>query len=189
LAWECCGNSGCNGSPPTETFSAVARASWSPVKTAPQSSLGLTSASSSTGTSSSSSSLAPTTSTSSNNTGNNSTAHKANTDKSSGTSLSTGAQVGIGVACGLFGLAAVLALGLLLIRRHKKRRAAAEGGQGQPYLLPADAILPMANNYAPLDHPSPLQHQELVPQPKPELAADTTTARAELEGHTQMNPK
>jgi hypothetical protein len=108
---------------------------------------------------------------------------------SGGTGLSTGAQAGIGVACGLFGLAAVLAIGLLLIRRHKKRRAAASGGQGQPYLLPEDAILPMANKYAPLDHPSPLQHQELVPQPKPELAADTTTARAELEGHNETTAK
>jgi hypothetical protein len=108
---------------------------------------------------------------------------------SGGAGLSTGAQVGIGVACGLFGLAAALAVGLLLIRRHKKHRAAASEGQGQPYLLPADAILPMANKYAPLDQPSPIQHQELVPQPKPELAADTTTARAELEAHNETTPK
>jgi hypothetical protein len=108
---------------------------------------------------------------------------------SGGTGLSTGAQAGIGVACGLFGLAGVLAIGLLLIRRHKRRRAAADGGQGQPYLLSADAILPMASKYPPLDHPSAVQHQELVPQPKPELAADTTTARAELESHNESVAK
>lgn len=40
-----------------------------------------------------------------------------------------------------------------------------------------------------MDQPSPIQHQELVPQLKPELAADTTTARAELEGHDEIVAK
>lgn len=46
----------------------------------------------------------------------------ANLDSETSSGLSTRAQAGIGAACGLFGLAAVLALALLLVRRHKKRQ-------------------------------------------------------------------
>jgi hypothetical protein len=42
-------------------------------------------------------------------------------DSSSG--LSTGAQAGIGAGCGLLGLAALLVLAFLLMKRYKKRRA------------------------------------------------------------------
>jgi hypothetical protein len=89
---------------------------------------------------------------------------------SGGMSLSTGAQAGIGVACGLFGLAAVLAIGLLMIKRHKKRRGISDQGQAPP----------MANKYVPTGGLESLQPHEHTPQPKPELSADTT-ARIELE--------
>jgi hypothetical protein len=101
---------------------------------------------------------------------------------SGGMSLSTGAQAGIGVACGLFGLAAVLAIGLLMIKRHKKRRGISDQGQEQEYRLPdsSSTAPPMANKYVPTGGLESLQPHEHTPQPKPELSADTT-ARIELE--------
>ncbi|KAM0705972.1 hypothetical protein Q7P35_007332 [Cladosporium inversicolor] len=125
--WECCGDSGCNGSSPSETFSAIARASWSPVKTAQQSSTSATS------------------------TNTNSARPDESADMSGSISLSTGAQAGIGVACGLFGLAVVLAMGLLMIKRHKKRRGI--NGEGE-----REHQLPDATNMAP-----PLWHPHGLP--------------------------
>jgi hypothetical protein len=96
---------------------------------------------------------------------------------SGGTNLSTGAQAGIGVACGLFGLAAVLAIGLLMIKKYKKRHGTANQREEQEYRLPdATSTAPlMANKYVPVGGIGSLQ-------PKPELSADGT-ARVELEGH------
>jgi hypothetical protein len=88
------------------------------------------------------------------------------------------------VACGLFGLAAILAISLLMIKRHKKRRGARDQEQEQAYRLPdatGTAAPPMADKYVPMGRPGSLQPHELVPQPKPELSADTT-ALIELEG-------
>lgn len=118
-AWECCGNNACDGSPPTETFSAIARASWSPIKTTAQSGL----ASTETSSTSSSPSSANTTSASTAPVRTNNGNQEKKSNRNSETSLSSGAKIGIGVACGLFGLAAILGVMLFLLRRHKKRRA------------------------------------------------------------------
>ncbi|GAB7334519.1 hypothetical protein MBLNU13_g06506t1 [Cladosporium sp. NU13] len=170
--WECCGDAGCDGSPPSETFSAIARASWSPVKTAPQPS---------TISRGPSSTTASTTSTTSANT--NSALPDESSEQSGGTSLSTGAQAGIGVACGLFGLAAVLAIGLLMIKKHKKRRGMRNQVQEEEHRLPdaESTAPPMANKYVPPGGLGSPQPHEIMPQPKPELSADST-ARVELEG-------
>jgi hypothetical protein len=103
---------------------------------------------------------------------------------SGGTSLSTGAQAGIGVACGLFGLAAVLAIGLLMIKKYKKRHGTANQREEQEYRLPdATSTAPlMANKYVPACGIGSPQPHEVAPQPKPELSAGDT-ARVELEGH------
>ena len=101
---------------------------------------------------------------------------------SGGTSLSTGAQAGIGVACGLFGLAAVLAIGLLMIKKHKKRRGRRDQVQEAEYRLPdaGSTAPPMANKNVPSSGLGSPQPQEVMPQPKPELS--DTTAHIELEG-------
>lgn len=99
--------------------------------------------------------------------------HDEASDMSEGTNLSRGAQAGIGVACGLFGLAAVLAIGLLLISRYKKRHGIGQESQEQAYRLsePASTVPPKANTYVLLNELSYIL----------ELSADTT-ARVELEG-------
>ena len=173
--WECCGNEGCNGSSPSETFSAIARASWSPIKTAPQSSTAPTFPSSTSSSLSSMTSMGPNV---------NGTQYDEGSDSSEGTMLSTGAQAGIGVACGLFGLAAVLAIGLLMIKRYKKRRGTDGQGQEQGHVLPdvASVTPSAATKYLPMDGLASAQPHEPTPQPKPELSADYT-ARVELEGH------
>ena len=92
--------------------------------------------------------IAPTMSTNTN-----STQSSESSDLSEGTNLSRGAQAGIGVACGLFGLAAVLAIGLLLISRYKKRHSIGHQSQEQAYRLsePASTAPPKTNKYVLLD--------------------------------------
>jgi uncharacterized lipoprotein len=70
-----------------------------------------------------------------------------------------------------------------MIKRHKKRRGARDPEQEQAYQLPdaTGMTLSMADKYVPIGGPGSLQPHELVPQPKPELSADTT-ALVELEG-------
>jgi hypothetical protein len=96
--------------------------------------------------------------------------------------LSTGAQAGIGVACGLFGLAAVLAIGLLMIKRYKKRHGTVNQREEREHRLPdATSTAPlMGNKYVPSGGTGTPQPHEAISQPKPELSADTT-ARVELE--------
>ena len=98
-------------------------------------------------------------------------------------SLSTGAQAGIGVACGLFGLAAVLAIGLLMIKRYKKRHGTVNQREEREHRLPyvTSTAPPKGNKYVPSGGLLSPQPHEVTPQPKPELSADTT-ARVELEG-------
>lgn len=111
-------------------------------------------------------------------------------DMSGGTNLSTGAQAGIGVACGLLGLAVVLAIGLLLIRRYKKRRATEGQAQSQVQRTtdPAGTTSHVANKSAPPEELGSSQPSEPVPTPpKPELSTDT--ARAELDGNYEGRPK
>jgi hypothetical protein len=122
-AWECCGNNACDGSPPTETFKAVARASWSPVEWVPRQT---SSSTASTTTAASHSTSASGTSTSTNTTPSQTSSNNDRAGK-----LSTAAQAGIGVACGLFGLAAILGLVLLLMKKHKKRRESRSELQGE----------------------------------------------------------
>lgn len=102
---------------------------------------------------------------------------------SGGTTLSTGAQAGIGVACGLFGLAAVLAIGLLMIKKHKKRRGMRGQVQEHEHRLPdaRGTPPPVMNTYVPSGGLRSPQPHEVTSQPKPELSAETT-ARVELEG-------
>jgi hypothetical protein len=52
----------------------------------------------------------------------NTTPSQASSNNDKAGNLSTAAQAGIGVACGLFGLAAILGLVLLSMKKHKKRR-------------------------------------------------------------------
>lgn len=177
-AWECCGDKGCDGSPPTETFSAIARASWSPIKTAPQSSFTSTETSSSQSTTSTTDASAAPAHTDTND--------EESTTDNSGSGLSSGAKIGIGVACGLFGLAAILGVALILLRRYKKRRA----NTVHAYAVDTkDIPEPPSAPSAPSASQKNLvpggmedrQAQELMSQPSSELPAEATT-RAELEG-------
>lgn len=95
--------------------------------------------------------------------------------------LSTGAQAGIGVACGLLGLAAILAVALLLMKRQKKRRASRSDLQKESTIVSGgpdfsddkDGAPMMAQEYVPLG--------ELDAQDKQEMPAGPVDP-VELEG-------
>ncbi|KAM0718441.1 hypothetical protein Q7P37_005511 [Cladosporium fusiforme] len=181
-AWECCGNNACDGSPPTETFSAIARASWSPIQSGPQSSSTPIRTSSSGSTTSTTSDGAASTQSSS-------LEDQSSSAPNNASSLSDGAKIGIGVACGLFGLAAILGIALFLLRRLKKRRAVTTVDAYQVETKPIPES-PIASN-GPSTSQKKLvpggtsmhdqQAQELMSQPQTELPGEGT-ARAELEG-------
>jgi hypothetical protein len=171
--WECCGDGGCGGNPtPTETFTAVASASWSPIEWEQKSSTSASSSTAST-TSQASTSIIATPSPTSN--GNDKTG-----------SLSTGAQAGIGVACGLLGLAAILALALLLMKRQKKRRANRSDLQKEstvsalPHFSDDQAGAPMmAQKYAPLRELDAQQTKQEMP------AGPVDPVELESNGHAE----
>ena len=73
-----------------------------------------------------------------------------------------------------------------MIKRYKRRHGTGEQREEQAYRLPdpMNTAPLMANKYVPLGQLGSDQSHELVPQPKPELSADTI-ARAELEGHRE----
>jgi hypothetical protein len=155
--WECCGDGGCGDNPtPTETFTAVASASWSPIEWEQKSSAS-TSSSTASSTPQASTSIIATPSPTSN-----------DNDKTG--SLSTGAQAGIGVACGLLGLAAILALALLFMKRQKKRRAKRSDLQeestisARPHVSDDQAGAPMmSQKYAPLGELDAQQTKQEMP--------------------------
>jgi hypothetical protein len=178
-AWECCGNNACDGSPPTETFKAVARASWSPVEWVPRQT---SSSTASTTTAASHSTSASGTSTSTNTTPSQTSSNNDRAGK-----LSTAAQAGIGVACGLFGLAAILGLVLLLMKKHKKRRESRSELQGEQITREPD----FSND----QNGAPMMSQKYVPLE--ELNADQTKQEmpagpvdpVELEGYGHITAK
>jgi hypothetical protein len=83
--------------------------------------------------------------------------------------LSTAAQAGIGVACGLFGLAAILALVLVMMKKHKKRNASkpeshGEYTSGTPNLLDDQSGIPMmSQKYVPLGELNADQMKQEMP--------------------------
>jgi len=125
----------------------VARASWSPVEWVPQQT---SSSSASTTTAASHSTSASQTSTSTN--GIPSQTSSGN-DKTG--SLSTAAQAGIGVACGLVGLAAILGLVLLLIKKYKKRQESRSELQGEQITRVPD--------FSGYQHGAPMMSQKYLP--------------------------
>jgi hypothetical protein len=155
--WECCGDGGCGDNPtPTETFTAVASASWSPIEWEQKSSASTSSSTASSTSQATTSIIAAPSPTSNGN------------DKTG--SLSTGAQAGIGVACGLLGLAAILALALLLMKRQKKRRASRSDLQKEstiterPDFSDDQAGAPMmSQKYAPLGELDAQQTKQEMP--------------------------
>lgn len=70
-----------------------------------------------------------------------------------------------------------------MIKRYKKRHGAVNQREEREHRLPgATSTAPlMANKYVPSGGMGVPQPHEVMPQPKPELSADTT-ARVELEG-------
>jgi hypothetical protein len=85
-------------------------------------------------------------------------------------SLSNGAQAGIGVACGLLGLAAILAMALLWMKRQKKRRANRSNLQkestisARPHFSDDQSGAPMmSQKYAPLGELDAQQTKQEMP--------------------------
>ena len=73
-----------------------------------------------------------------------------------------------------------------MIKRYKRRHGTGEQREEQAYRLPdpMNTAPLMANKYVPLVRLGSDRSHELVPQPKPELSAEST-ARVELEGNRE----
>ncbi|KAK0926454.1 hypothetical protein LTR48_003283 [Friedmanniomyces endolithicus] len=122
--WQCCGNSACGIVTSTEQFQAITPIQWTAVPSVQTSSSAasgtasplIPSSVSSTSNASTSASTSSIVSSNSNNSSNN-----------SGSSLSTGAQAGIGVACAAAGIGILAALLLWISRSRKSARDRQDG--------------------------------------------------------------
>jgi hypothetical protein len=201
--WECCGNNGCDGSPPTASFSAVQPVSWTPVPLAVQS----TSTSSPTSTSKTNAATTTSTIASATPTGTGSGAgnsqgqedgnqHKGEHNNGG---LSTGAQVGIGVACGIIGLVLIALVAAWLLRR--RRRAGANSNtidETQAKWRQNQSEAPEYGNMAPhyghgglYDAPPSTEYKQHQPQELPPASPTELPGpgveRMELEGDLEQD--
>ncbi|KAI6857476.1 hypothetical protein KC343_g7758 [Hortaea werneckii] len=159
--YHCCGHNACIGTVTDEAFSATPPDEWEPF------------ARLATTTSSTSAAATATVTVQA-------TSHVQNSR------LSTGAQAGIGTACGVAGASIVGALAFLLLRR---RRLSSMEGERRSHVqplhhgLPPDGIIKAELNSSSYDGNTRNKIQELETERAPAEVACVENPRQELEGH------